>query len=157
MRCVGVAHGSKRDETEIEQMLLRESRQDAEDAGIHREISQRYLTLVYGGRSELSADSRAMRHMVSTHVIRTGEVCRRLFELEGDELEGGDEKFLRDTYARWREEDVVSATVAWGMWLLKQGRGKEASDVLVNGRGAVTGEVRARLEEEWTRGLGTVA
>lgn len=62
-------------------------------------------------------------------------------------------ELLKEIYHAWRRRDVVEASLAWATWLLSEGKGKEASDVVQRARVEVDGSSRQRLEDEWRHAM----
>ncbi|KAI0688035.1 U3 small nucleolar RNA-associated protein 6-domain-containing protein [Cytidiella melzeri] len=61
---------------------------------------------------------------------------------------------LSEIYESWRRRDAVRATLAWAGWLVENGKGKEAGDVVQRARTDVgVGERRQALDEGWRAAL----
>ncbi len=104
---------------------------------VHEELLITYVKMLYreriepkGGHSSDQATKRSewdrVRHMDESY-LTTGNVWREVFKLE-DQV--GDEATMRQVYERWRRKDVNAASLEWAKWLLRNGKGKEASSVV---------------------------
>jgi U3 small nucleolar RNA-associated protein 6 len=84
----------------------------------------------------------SIRHMDSAY-LTTGRVWQKVFRTVDREGLGFDEKrkILGVVFEKWSRMDGLEARIEWGRWLLENGKGKEASGVMV-GRGL-------ELEQGW--------
>ena len=63
----------------------------------------------------------------------------------------GDARVLGSIYEFWRLQDGVGATIAWATWLLRNGKGKDATGVIARVR-SVLGEADGEtVESKWKR------
>jgi len=134
------------------QGLLQESMRDSSRSDIHEILLMQYATLHVGGsdRPVVGERIRFVRETAGEY-LATARVWGNIFLLEaaaGDDAaeRGG---VLQEVYELWRQKDVVEATVAWGRWLLMNGRGKEAMNVVVRARGSLKETERSALEKRW--------
>ncbi|KAF8653585.1 hypothetical protein AX16_003863 [Volvariella volvacea WC 439] len=112
-----------------------------------------------------------VRHM-SNYYHASGKVWQRVFELLSDEwekdkdsTEGNDrykvnkaerkveEQVMKEIHENWRKEETVEATLALAGWQIKQGKGKEATDLVVRTGGSIGQEERRRLENGWREAM----
>ncbi|KAJ3824206.1 U3 snoRNP protein [Lentinula raphanica] len=100
--------------------------------------------------SAKALDMQQLRHM-QTRFIISEKVWRKMFQLE--EIIG-DRTVLEEIYEQWRKTNVVEATMGWAQWLLKNGKGKEASTLIVRSKGSVGQKEQEELEREWVRVIG---
>jgi U3 small nucleolar RNA-associated protein 6 len=115
-----------------------------------------YATLHVGGSDTLTVGERI--HFIretAGEYLATARVWANIFRLEA---EAGDDptergRVLQEVFELWRRKDGVEATVAWGRWLLMNGRGKEAINVVVRARGSLKETERSALEKRWTATL----
>ncbi|KAJ3984445.1 U3 small nucleolar RNA-associated protein 6-domain-containing protein [Lentinula detonsa] len=133
------------------------------DPSLHEQVLLEYVTAFQKSRckpSELNSDQVAnepakafklqnLRHMQS-RFINTGKVWQKMFQLEAEE-EKGDAIVLKEIYELWRKANVLEATIAWAEWLLKNGKGKEASGLIVRSKGSVGQKEQEEMETEWVR------
>lgn len=91
----------------------------------------------------------SIRHMDSAYLM-TGRVWQKVFsildreEWRSDSDEKG--KILGIVFEKWRGMDGLEARLEWARWLLENGRGKEATTIMmVGGRE----EERLELEKRW--------
>lgn len=99
-------------------------------------------------RQEAKARGAIMRHVAHAY-LPTARVWARVFELEAETGWESDAIVLSEVYEHWRRKDGLEATVAWGGWLLKRGKGKEAKEVVVGARSWLGEEERTELERRW--------
>lgn len=68
------------------------------------------------------------------------------------------EVVLKEVYNMWRRRDAVDAALAWAGWLVRKGRGREASEVVSSARAEVAGrnEQRQQLEDGWRAVLASI-
>lgn len=95
----------------------------------------------------------SIRHMASAY-LTTGRVWQKVFTtLEGDESWGsgpdGKRQVLGEVYEKWKQKDRFEATLEWARWLVANGKGKEASEVIVVGGRSVGEDGRVDLERRW--------
>lgn len=88
----------------------------------------------------------ALARITSAYLPAAGAL-QRLFAAEAARADACPD-VLRDAYRAWRRRDAAGAALAWAAWLLGQGRGREAAEVVQRARGEA-GEGRMRLEEGW--------
>ncbi|KAG7446482.1 uncharacterized protein BT62DRAFT_1021837 [Guyanagaster necrorhizus] len=107
---------------------------------VHEMILLRYLTVVYKDRtvpkSGQSSDQQTkrsewdrVRHMDDAY-LTTGRIWGEVFRLEA---KAGKEEMLEEVYQVWRRKEAETASVEWAKWLLKHGRGKKASAIMLQG------------------------
>lgn len=124
------------------QTLLKES-MAAGLLAIHEELLINFVQRLYkdrrGPKTGLDSDQRTkrsewdrVRHMDDAY-LATGNVWREVFRLE-EQAEVGGEATLRTTFESWRRKDKDGASLEWAAWLLRHGKGKEASE-LISGAG----------------------
>jgi U3 small nucleolar RNA-associated protein 6 len=142
------------EQQKIYQRLLRESMQDPLLSSIHEQLLQKYAELMYTNSPSAEGRKEFLQQLTSNYHT-SGVVWDRVFELESS-LEGANESILKDIHTRWREKGqacTIDAALAWGSWLLTQGRGKEASDVVMSARALLADEQKAVLEKRWSEVL----
>ena len=84
-------------------------------------------------------DADALQVFFHAEVSRTDDESRASKEL------------LQEIYLAWRGRDVAAAALGWAGWLLAEGKGREAADVVQRARAEVEGGSKLRLEEGWRR------
>lgn len=146
--------------------MLADSMRDSCLRTVHETLLVRYAQLALDGLSVGSDGDRDDAATRGAGVVRriahmylpTGRVWAAVFEA----ADAGGMCVLRGVYDMWMLTDVRAATLAWGTWLLGQGRGAEAKDAVVRARSMLGSEERALLEKAWTeavagedRGAGT--
>ncbi|KAJ3809081.1 U3 small nucleolar RNA-associated protein 6-domain-containing protein [Lentinula lateritia] len=92
-----------------------------------------------------------LRHMQG-RFLNTGKVWQKMFHLEAEE--NGSAIVLEEIYELWRTANVVEATIAWAEWLFKNGKGKEASVLIVRSKGSVGQKEQEEMETQWVRIMG---
>ncbi|KAF9059793.1 U3 small nucleolar RNA-associated protein 6-domain-containing protein [Rhodocollybia butyracea] len=107
------------------------------DPALYEELLLGYVT-TFGSKPE------ALRRFLCT-----GKVWQKTFQMQVET--GGKEQVLREIYESWRKQDMIEATITWAEWLLNNGKGKEASELIVRSKGSV-GE--KEMEARWVRVLG---
>jgi len=141
---------------ERHEALLRESMGDSSFHGIHELLLMRYATITNEERKGMNSASaredpagriEAIRHVARAY-LPTARVWARMFALSA-EGRGGSE-VLGEIIEMWGREDGLAASVAWAGWLMKQGEGQKAKEVIVRQRGLLGVEERHELERLWT-------
>ncbi|KAJ3775345.1 U3 snoRNP protein [Lentinula raphanica] len=97
----------------------------------------------------LDMQRQQLRHMQTRYVI-SENVWKKMFQLE-ETIGDATSTVLEEIYEQWRKTDVVEATMGWAQWLLKNGKGKEASTLIVRSKGSVGQKEQEELEREWVR------
>ncbi|KIK68900.1 hypothetical protein GYMLUDRAFT_624408 [Collybiopsis luxurians FD-317 M1] len=143
----------------LHEVLLNESIGDPSVHSIHERLLLSYVTALWEGRrkakSGLETDHilERLRHMQS-RFLSTGKVWQRAFEMEREG--NGDERVLSRIYELWRKEEVMEATLGWGEWLVKNGKGKEGSELIVRSKGSVGEKEQKEMETRWVRVVGVI-
>ena len=84
--------------------------------------------------------------------LPSAEAFRAFFISEASlSLQDASEDMLKEVYQTWRRRDVVEASLQWAGWLVRKGRGREASDVINSARAevAMRDDLRQQLEDGW--------
>ncbi|KAJ3929110.1 MAG: U3 snoRNP protein [Lentinula lateritia] len=102
-------------------------------------------------KSAKALNLQKLRHMQG-RFLNTGKVWQKMFHLEAEE--NGSAIVLEEIYELWRTANVVEATIAWAEWLLKNGKGKEASVLIVRSKGSVGQKEQEEMETQWVRIMG---
>ncbi|KAJ4493967.1 U3 snoRNP protein [Lentinula edodes] len=102
-------------------------------------------------KSAKALNLQKLRHMQS-RFLNTGKVWQKMFQLEAEQ--NGSAIVLEEIYELWRKANVVEATIAWAEWLLKNGKGKEASVLIVRSKGSVGQKEQEEMETQWVRIMG---
>ncbi|KAJ3922273.1 U3 snoRNP protein [Lentinula edodes] len=102
-------------------------------------------------KSAKALNLQKLRHMQG-RFLNTGKVWQKMFHLEAEE--NGSAIVLEELYELWRTANVVEATIAWAEWLLKNGKGKEASVLIVRSKGSVGQKEQEEMETQWVRIMG---
>jgi len=79
--------------------------------------------------------------------LATAKLWAKVFSLLVEN--GAEHKTFQKVYEMWREKDSIEATIAWGRWLLMNGRGKEATAVVVRARSCLKESETVELEKRW--------
>jgi len=134
----------------IHEQLLRESMRDSSKSDVHETLLIAYATL----HVEIDSSRRGdCVRKIGTAYLPTAKVWATMFASEASRGEAADDSLLRDVFAFWREKARVEATVAWGRWLLKNGKGKEASSLVAGARALLDDAACLDLEKQWTTAL----
>ncbi|KAF7979883.1 hypothetical protein HWV62_40667 [Athelia sp. TMB] len=141
---------SRREIHEVLQQLLRESMRDSSRSDVHEMLLISYATLHVEIDSSKSGD--CMRK-IGTAYLPTARVWASVFSSEAARGDVADDRLLRDIFDFWRKKAGLEATIAWGRWLLKNGRGKEASRLVVGARAYLDEAACLDLEKQWTAAL----
>ena len=139
------------------QGMLADSMRDSCLRTVHETLLVRYAQLALDGLSVGSDGDRDDAATRGAGVVRriahmylpTGRVWAAVFEA----ADAGGMCVLRGVYDMWMLTEVRAATLAWGTWLLGQGRGAEAKDAVVRARSMLGSEERALLEKAWTEAM----
>ncbi|KAF5388845.1 hypothetical protein D9757_005662 [Collybiopsis confluens] len=139
--------------------LLNESMGDPSVHRVHEQLVLGYVTALYqcrkGAKTGLETDQTLHKlHHMQNRFVSTGKVWQRLFELEAEG--SGDERELERVYELWRKSDMVEATLGWAEWLLKNGKGKEGSELIVRSKGSVGEDEQTALETRWVGVVGAI-
>ncbi|KAF9268817.1 hypothetical protein L218DRAFT_954258 [Marasmius fiardii PR-910] len=149
---------------QVHEELLRESLGDSRLQRVHEELLMSYVSLLTGrgvdpaaeeganqnsvfmNDSESHAESwkRGIRYM-QRMCFPSGRVWQKAFMLS---KQGFGEDLLRDIYESWRRREEVDATVEWARWLLENGKGREAMEVILRSNNREVEERWGRLVEE---------
>jgi U3 small nucleolar RNA-associated protein 6 len=84
---------------------------------------------------------------MAAEYLATGRVWGKVFSLQVEN--GAEHKMFQEVFEMWRQKDTIEATVAWGRWLLMNGRGKEATEVVVRARSCLKEPEWMELEKRW--------
>ena len=117
---------------------------------MHETLLISYATLHVEIDSSKSGD--CMRK-IGTAYLPTARVWASVFSSEAARGDAADDRLLRDIFDFWRKKAGLEATIAWGRWLLKNGRGKEASRLVVGARAFLDDAACVDLEKQWTAAL----
>ncbi|KAI3597017.1 u3 small nucleolar rna-associated protein 6 [Moniliophthora roreri] len=126
----------------VHEELLRESMHDPSLRDVHELLLMSYVRVLSESREGPETGKTAVPNQETNHsswlhhmqrtFLTTGKVWQSAFTLE---IQGvGDTAVLREIYEFWRRVDQVESTVEWAKWLLKNGNGKEAMDVVFRSR-----------------------
>ena len=104
----------------------------------------------------ISSHSARLTHFrrLNTAYLLDADAFKVFFDAEvsrGDDESKASGELLREIYLAWRRRDVADASLAWARWLLAQGKGREAADVIQRARVEVDGETKLKLEDGWRR------
>jgi len=129
---------------------------------IHEMLLMKYVTMTHGGvpdrENRCTSDQQGrldlVRHMASAY-LPTGRVWQKVFTLEMEEREPSADaeakaKILGEVFEMWRRKDGVDATLAWVGWLMRNGKGREAKEVIVRARSWLGDGERTEVEKGWT-------
>lgn len=134
---------------------------DSSLSGVHELVLISYAEAIHAERVEFTATGRTtdqdtiaarvqrVRHMANAY-LTTAKVWQTVFALESQTGWDSDAQFLEQVYEEWRKKDGLESTVAWAEWLMKNGKGKEAKEVIVRAKAWLGGEEQAQLERRWT-------
>jgi U3 small nucleolar RNA-associated protein 6 len=98
----------------------------------------------------------ALFHRLMSCYLLAADTLGTFFASEAsrsDEIGRTSDEVLKEIYHAWRRVDVVDASLAWAGWLLFEGKGREAGDVIQRARIEVDGASRQRLEDQWRRAV----
>ncbi|KAG7090891.1 hypothetical protein E1B28_009970 [Marasmius oreades] len=146
---------------QVHEELLRESIGDSGLQGVHEELLMSYVSLLAGqevppateeaadhnlgvtndSKSHAESWKRGIRYMQRT-CFPSGRVWQQAFMRSKQGCVGED--MLRDIYECWRRGEEEDATVEWARWLLENGKGKAATDVILRSNNRA-------VEERWRR------
>jgi U3 small nucleolar RNA-associated protein 6 len=84
---------------------------------------------------------------MAANYLATARVWAKIFALLVEN--SAEHKTFQEVYEMWREKDSIEATIAWGRWLLMDGRGKEATAVVVRARSCLKESEKVELEKRW--------
>lgn len=143
------------------QELLKESMRNASLQGVHEMLLMSYVTVMHEARANAAIGWTSdhgsdywlhLVHHMGRAYLTTGKVWRKVFftlaEIEMD----GKRKLLGEVFEKWRKKDGMEATVKWASWLLRNGQGKEAGEVVIGAKSRLGIE----LERRWMEELGKV-
>ncbi|KAJ4468301.1 U3 small nucleolar RNA-associated protein 6-domain-containing protein [Lentinula aciculospora] len=162
----GVSEDMDHDEQlKVYEDLLNES---VGDSSLHEHLLLEYVTALHKSRSkpisEIKSDqvanesAKALKlqelHHMQSRFINTGIVWQKMFQLEAEE--NGDATVLNEIYELWRKANVMEATMAWAGWLLRNGKGIEASALVVRSKGSVGRKEQEVMETQWVRVMGQI-
>ena len=120
------------------------------DPLLHEQLLLGYVSALYENGSGSDQTAKRLRHMQSRFLC-TGNVWRKIFEMQGD---SEDEKVQQQVYELWSKENMVEATISYAERLLKKGKGKEASGLIVRAKGLVGQNEQEEMETRWVRVIG---
>lgn len=122
---------------------------------VHEAILLGYLSTLYKSQpttgSHPDQAAKRLRHMQSRFLC-TGKVWQKIFQMEAKG--NRDESILEQVYELWRKEDIVEATICYAEELLKIGKGKEASALIVRSKSSVGQKEQEEMETRWVRVIG---
>ena len=130
---------------------------------VHDSLLERYASALEHVSS--AVDRLSCFRRASTSYLLDAVAFRAFFESETSHVgaaaaaaaggSGEDDKpsaeLLQEIYVAWRRRDIVEASLARAGWMLSQGGGREASDLIQRARVEVDGPKRERLEDAWRR------
>lgn len=132
------------------QQLLTESMRDSSRSDVHETLLISYANL----HVEIDSTNRGgFIRKVGTAYLPTARVWANIFISEAAKGPAADYKILRDVFEFWRKKAGLEATIAWGRWLLTNGRGMEASSLVVGARTYLDEAACMGLEKQWTAAL----
>ena len=143
---------------------MKESTGDSSLRGLHEKLLIGYVTVV----DELWAKSNTGLTSDQVNIsarwvdlicrmdgvyLTTAKVWQTVF-ITVERKEWGSEldekgKTLGVVFEKWRRKDALEATLEWARWLLQNGKGKEASAVMVAGRRNCGEGERLEMEKRW--------
>ncbi|GAW00323.1 u3 small nucleolar rna-associated protein 6 [Lentinula edodes] len=129
----------------VYEVLLNES---VGDSSLQEHLLLGYVAALMSAKA---LNLQKLRHMQG-RFLNTGKVWQKMFHLEAEE--NGSAIVLEELYELWRTANVVEATIAWAEWLLKNGKGKEASVLIVRSKGSVGQKEQEEMETQWVRIMG---
>ena len=118
---------------------------DSSRSGVHETLLMQYATLHVDGNNIKLLGERVRK--MATEYLATARVWAKVFSLLVEN--SAEHKMFQEVYEMWREKDSIEATIAWGRWLLMNGRGKEATAVVVRARSCLKEPERMELEKQW--------
>jgi len=132
--------------------------------GVHERLLIRYVTVMHEAMvksvtsdqtSELSAKWLTEVRRIGRRYLTTDRVWQNMFRVIGDTdtWREGKEEVLGAVYREWREKDRVEAVVEWGRWLVKHGKGGEASAMVACATRALEEDERLQVEKRWREAL----
>jgi hypothetical protein len=101
---------------------------------------------VDGGSCDATSRRETVRHVARTY-LPSGKVWASMFKIEKDA--GKDSGVLQEIYERWKMINDVEARLAWATWLLGNGEGNKARELVVRSRSCLDGDERKELETRW--------
>lgn len=125
---------------------------DSSRSDVHETLLISYATLHVGTDNGVDGTCKLIR-IIATAYLPTARVWAAMFSSEQTRSGAAIYGILQDVFDQWRKKDVFGATIAWGRWLLKNGRGKEASELVVNARASLEESACMELEKQWTTAL----
>lgn len=132
------------------QQLLTESMRDSSRSDVHETLLISYANL----HVEIDSTNRgSFIRKVGTAYLPTARVWADIFTSEVGRGPAADYSLLRDVFEFWRKKAGLEATIAWGRWLLTNGRGIEASRLVVSARTYLDEAACLGLEKQWTAAL----
>ncbi|THH15630.1 hypothetical protein EW146_g4874 [Bondarzewia mesenterica] len=141
--------------------LLKESMRDSCLQPVHEMLLVRYAEGMGRGHAGIESEGSGSDTDREKVRMRVAEVRRiaQLFLPTGRVWAGvfrsmntggrSDEEVLRVVYDMWMDTDGLSATLAWGEWLLEKGKGNEAKSVVVRAGRVLGREDELLLEKRW--------
>lgn len=145
-------------------MLLKESMGYGWLRGVHERVLMSYVTVMHEAMVEEVTSDQASRlsakwldevRLIGRSYLTTDRVWQNMFRVIGetDAWREGKEEVLGAVYREWREKDRVSAVVEWGVWLVKHGKGGEASAMVACATRALEEDERLQVEKRWGEAL----
>lgn len=121
---------------------------------MHERLLMQYATLHVEEKNRQNVGVRIqVVRRIATGYLPTARVWSKIFSLEAEKGEDdteGTAAFLQEVFELWRKKNGLEATVAWGRWLLRHGRGKDATAIVVRTRSWLDQTERMELEKQWT-------
>lgn len=120
---------------------------DSSLASVHEALLMGYTTLVLHEDGGASDDEMVniVRHIAGTY-MPTARVWKSVFEVV---RENG--RVCKEVFEKWRRTDGVEATITWAVWLLKNGKAKDAKEVVVCAGSWLDEEEKKEVESRWTK------
>jgi len=149
----GLQRDGMEEKRQIHKRLLHESMRDSSKSDMHEILLVQYVALhvaVPSGTGRQTAGQRIrFIHEIAREYHPSAKVWAKMFSLEAEDGDTGLGQVLQEVFELWRTKDEIEATVTWGRWLLRNGRGKEAMEAMVRARSSLHGTDRTRFETRW--------
>jgi hypothetical protein len=109
----------------------------------------RYMKeLILAGNGSDETKIMKLQHAAKTYFI-SSEVWAAVFVQEGSQGSVARWGILRQVFEQWKQVNVREATLSWAEWLIRNGKGKEAKEVVVKERRLLCEDDRKILDERW--------
>ena len=130
---------------------------------VHDGLLHLYISTTFCSLPKPAASKRldAFRTIITSY-LPDASILAESFRLEAssplsEETNEDKNVVLKEIYEVWRRRDEVNSALAYAGWLIKQGKGKEAGEVVRRARAEVRdGERRQVLDEEWRKVLAKI-